>query len=216
MPILSEGIHDPHIFKAVFMAGSPGAGKTTVAHQLFRGSGLKELNLDKFWYFYNKKQPHNDYDYYHRQYKKQENLFLDGKLGLLIDGTARDATRIKETKTRLESLGYETAMVFVNVSLETSLKRAEARATTPGPDFGRVVDPEFIEDAWKKTQHGITELEHLFTPNFYLIQNEGGANNVQRAARKINNWLNTPSRNPVAKEWIRSQVETNPKRLERI
>ena len=49
---VDEGAYDPHIFKAVFMAGSPGAGKSTVANMLFRGSGLKVLNVDAFWQLY--------------------------------------------------------------------------------------------------------------------------------------------------------------------
>jgi adenylylsulfate kinase-like enzyme len=32
---VEEGVYDPHIFKAVFMAGSPGAGKSTIANKLF-------------------------------------------------------------------------------------------------------------------------------------------------------------------------------------
>ena len=39
---VDEGVHDPHIFKAVFMAGSPGAGKSTIANKLFAGTGLNE------------------------------------------------------------------------------------------------------------------------------------------------------------------------------
>ena len=30
-PILDEGPNDPHIFKAVFLAGGPGSGKSFVA-----------------------------------------------------------------------------------------------------------------------------------------------------------------------------------------
>ena len=46
---LHEGPHDPHIFKAVFMAGAPGAGKTTTSKKLLGGTGLRELNVDAFY-----------------------------------------------------------------------------------------------------------------------------------------------------------------------
>ena len=33
--LLNEGVRDPGIFKAVFLAGGPGSGKSYVAQQLF-------------------------------------------------------------------------------------------------------------------------------------------------------------------------------------
>ena len=38
---MSEGVNDPHIFKAVFMAGGPGSGKSFVAQKLLGGTGLR-------------------------------------------------------------------------------------------------------------------------------------------------------------------------------
>ena len=46
---LSEGKHDPSIFKAVFMAGAPGAGKSFVSDWMALGPqlGYKVINSDK-------------------------------------------------------------------------------------------------------------------------------------------------------------------------
>ena len=42
-----EGPHDPYQYKAIFFAGSPGAGKTYVARQLAGVfGGLKQVNMD--------------------------------------------------------------------------------------------------------------------------------------------------------------------------
>ena len=41
---MEEGVNDPHIFKAVFMAGGPGSGKSFVAKKMLAGTGLKMLN----------------------------------------------------------------------------------------------------------------------------------------------------------------------------
>ena len=52
---IKEGVEDPGIFKAVFLAGGPGSGKTFVSRQLFgmpdsiniSTSGMKMVNSDK-------------------------------------------------------------------------------------------------------------------------------------------------------------------------
>ena len=43
---LSEGLYDPGIFKAFFLAGGPGSGKTFVTSSAFAGSGMKVVNSD--------------------------------------------------------------------------------------------------------------------------------------------------------------------------
>ena len=40
-----KGPNDPNIFKAVFMAGGPGSGKSYVADKLLKGRGLKKAIL---------------------------------------------------------------------------------------------------------------------------------------------------------------------------
>ena len=44
--ILAEGVYDPGIFKAFFLAGGPGSGKTFVTQSAFAGTGLKIVNSD--------------------------------------------------------------------------------------------------------------------------------------------------------------------------
>ena len=44
---LQEGVYDPGIFKAYFLAGGPGAGKTFVTKSAFAGLGLKMVNSDE-------------------------------------------------------------------------------------------------------------------------------------------------------------------------
>ena len=43
---LKEGIYDPGIFKAFFLAGGPGSGKSFVTQSAFAGTGLKVVNSD--------------------------------------------------------------------------------------------------------------------------------------------------------------------------
>jgi len=67
--IMNEGVYDPGIFKAIFLAGGPGSGKSFVGHELlgipkggfsginmsFAPSGVKLINSDpEFEYFLKK------------------------------------------------------------------------------------------------------------------------------------------------------------------
>lgn len=202
---VEEGVHDPHIFKAVFMAGSPGAGKSTVANMLFRGSGLKVLNVDSFWQLYRTQGKRGDYEKYWELYKKQEGNFLDGRLGLIIDGTAKNPSRMAQVKADLEAMGYETAMVFVNTSLETSLDRVVNRAQSAGKDQGRTIDPEFVKDAWEKTQKGLGALQAMFGGAFFIVDNNR-APNIGYVDKTMRNWLAKKPTNPAAREWMQQQM----------
>lgn len=204
---VEEGVNDPHIFKAVFMAGSPGSGKTTIANKLFKGSGLRELNVDKFWQYYTAKQDPKDYEHYWEKYSKQNELFKQGRMGLLIDGTAKNPEKMQKVKEELESLGYETAMIFVNTSLETSLNRTVNRAKQPGPDYGREIDPEFVEDAWLKTQKGLGQLQSMFGQRFFIIDNNRGTPNISYVQKAIDKWLNAPPSSHIAKEWMKKEQQ---------
>ena len=211
---VDEGAYDPHIFKAVFMAGSPGAGKSTVANMLFRGSGLKVLNVDSFWQLFKSQGKQGNYERYWELYKKQEGNLLDGRLGLIIDGTAKNPERMAKVKHDLESMGYETAMVFVNTSLDTSLQRVTQRAQGSTKDAGREIDPQFVKDAWEKTQKGLGALQSLFQGNFFIVDNNSnrGTPNIGYVDKAMRNWLAKKPTNNAAREWLQAQLDAKKQR----
>ena len=43
---LQEGVYDPNIFKAFFLAGGPGSGKSYVVQRTTGGLGMKVVNPD--------------------------------------------------------------------------------------------------------------------------------------------------------------------------
>ena len=95
-----EGPNDPHIFKAVFLAGGPGSGKSYVAGKLLSGTGLKPLNSDDVYEYLAKKHEMDlsspdvvgsdrGQERPQKKLQKREDLYLDGRLGL-TDGTGKD------------------------------------------------------------------------------------------------------------------------------
>ena len=43
---LAEGVYDRNIFKAFFLAGGPGSGKSWVSDRTLGGAGMKLINSD--------------------------------------------------------------------------------------------------------------------------------------------------------------------------
>ena len=139
-----EGPHDPYQYKAIFFAGSPGAGKTYVARKLAGVfGGLKQVNMDIIfkhlmtkknlsWKMPPEEEPEREIQRQRSKelVAKQQQSLSDSGLGLLIDSTGRIAGTVRRIKDELEDKGYETTMVFVNTDLQTALRRNKERERT--------------------------------------------------------------------------------------
>jgi len=221
---IDEGINDPHIFKAVFMAGGPGAGKSYVAQKLLAGTGLKTLNSDvAFTWLMNKANLRLDMpddekeerDQVRARAKEitatQEDLYLQGRLGLIIDGTGKDLKKISAINKMLKDIGYETKMVFVNTDLETALSRNQQR----GQEGDRTVDPEIAKSSWKKVQSNLMAYQQEFgADNFYIVDNSAGEQTVKQKKdfetvwKRFRSFLNSKPRRPQAKYWMKQQTSS--------
>ena len=217
---VEEGINDPHIFKAVFMAGGPGSGKSFVAKKMLRGTGLKMVNSDEVFELIMNKDgiemtPDNvgsDAGQERREKAKvltmkRKDIFLDGKLGVVIDGTGKDVMKIGKIKDRLEGLGYDSMMLFVNTSLDVAKERNLKR--------DRSVPEDMVVDMWKQVQDNIMKFQQMFgAPNFYVIDNSGGLEdparqkNFAKVDRAIDKFLIKPPTKRVARDWIRDNTKT--------
>jgi len=181
-----EGKYDKNIFKAVFLVGSPASGKTETYEATLSSKDLKHIDPDKVMSFFVKKdkgslQDTSSYSKYQDRVKKTLNRLTDGyiksRLGLVIDGTGRDKNLIFSIKNKLENLGYQTAMVYINTPLERALKKYKER--------NRAVDKEFLLKAVKDVRKNIPEYKKKFK-NFYELED---FSQIKDLNRKINNFL---------------------------
>jgi dephospho-CoA kinase len=218
---VDEGVNDPHIFKAVFLAGGPGSGKSFVSKNILGGTGLKTMNSDDVYEILMKKQdlalnpdtiasPQGQEirDKAKLMTKKRSANWIDGRLGLLIDGTGKDVAKYQKQAEFLRMLGYDVAMIFVNTSEEVAQQRNRQRA--------RSLKPEMVSAMWNDVQQNLMKFQQIFgAGRFHIIDNSGGLEDLDRQKNfdKVYNetqrFLNTPPSKPAAKKWIQNQKAQN-------
>ena len=213
---LDEGINDPAIFKAIFLAGGPGSGKSFIVGKTGLTSlGFKVVNSDTAFERSLKQaglemNPDNIFSIKGQGIRskakeltaKQQGLYIKGRLGLVIDGTGRDSEKILKQKKMLERLGYSTAMILVNTDKETALKRNDARP--------RRLDPDVVGDMWDEVQRNLGQYQRAFKSRLTIVDNSDGVDynkETLRAYRIMSKFANAEPMNPIAKKWIKTQKE---------
>ena len=216
--ILAEGVYDPGIFKAFFLAGGPGSGKTFVTQSAFAGTGLKIVNSDTLFERGLKKanlslkMPESEAEFrdiIRRRAKSTAGTILDtymrGRLGLVIDATGRDKNIIQRQHALLSNLGYDSYMIFVNTSLDVALQRNRNRP--------RSIPEYIVTNSWNGVQSNIGQFQRIFSPNKMLIidnnrsEKELVTQTLGQAAKFIRSQLRTKPDNYIAKQWIAKELE---------
>lgn len=211
---IQGGVHDPGIFKAFFLAGGSGSGKTFVAEQMLKGHGLKFVNLDPILEKLLKQegislqmqklspeQTEIKDELRHearRLMQTQMGQYIQNRLGLAIDGTGRNYYYIEDPKEWLDKLGYDTYMIFVDASLKVALQRNKQRA--------RNLPNYLVKEFWQDVQKNKKAFKQLFGDNFILINNDKPAEENKEIFTKIwkaiSKYVNAPIKNKEAKTWI--------------
>ena len=219
---IEEGPNDPHIFKAVFLAGGPGSGKSFVAGKMLSGTGLKTVNSDDIYEYLMKKK---DMDMSDPEViaspdgqatrnkakdltnKRQGDIstgkggYLEGRLGLIIDGTGKDVAKVSKASEQLKALGYDTMMLFVNTSEDVAQERNKQRA--------RSIPSEMVSKMWRQVQNNLMKFQQVFgAANFHVVDNSGGLEDPERkenfleVTRAIDKFLMKAPQNRMAQQWL--------------
>ena len=218
---VEEGVNDPAIFKAIFLAGGPGSGKSFIVGKTGLTSlGFKVVNSDTaFERAMNQAgmemNPDNIFSVGGQDIRtkakeltaKQQMMYMKGRLGLVIDGTGRDADKIIRQNEKLKELGYSTAMIFVNTDKETALRRNMERA--------RKLDPKEVAKMWDNVQRNVGKYQRAFKSRLTIVDNSDGKDynkETTRAFRIMKQFADKKPMNPIAQKWIKTQKEeTNPR-----
>tara|TARA_Y100000991_G_scaffold140855_1_gene106244 strand:- start:518 stop:1213 length:696 start_codon:yes stop_codon:yes gene_type:complete len=215
---INEGVYDPGIFKAFFLAGGPGSGKTFVTQSAFAGTGLKLVNSDvKFERDLRKanlslKMPDEE-KYFRDRIRqsakefagKQMDTYLKGRLGMIVDSTARDYPSIQRQYNLLRNIGYDCYMIFVNTSLDVALERNRTRS--------RSIPEYIVQKSWKGVQANMGAFQKVFGHSKMLIvdnnkdDKELVTQTLNTASRFIRSRLRSKPETQIAMSWIKRELE---------
>ena len=226
--ILTEGVHDKAIFKAVFLAGGPGSGKDYVLDNTLAGHGLTEINSDKALEFLMDKEgldktmpasENEKKDIVRGRAKNitelRQKLALLGRNGLIINGTGDDVEKITKIKKKLEEIGYDSSMVVVNTADEISKQRNIER----GQRGGRTVPENIRKEKWDNVQAGRAEFAKMFGQNYMEFDNSEDLRTappeVVKAKKEemlqlftnVKNFVAAKPSSDAAKQWIAGELD---------
>jgi len=210
---LQEGVYDPNILKAFFLAGGPGSGKSYVVKRGTGGLGLKTVNSDDVFEKYLKdaglsmKMPKSEEEPRDKLRDKAKAVtkarmgnYVEGRLGLIIDGTGKEYDRIAKQATQLKQLGYDVHMIFVNTSLETALKRNAAR--------DRTVPRSIATKSWKTVQSNMGKFSQYFRQNFIVVDNNDSKEDVMGPVYKqVMSLAKKKVQNKTGLNWIQGELD---------
>lgn len=208
---LDEGVNDPAIFKAIFLAGGPGSGKSFIVGKTgLTAMGYKVVNSDDAFEAAMSKvgmemTPDNIFSPKGQELRgkakkitgKKEERYLKGRLGLVVDGTGKDPDKIAAQAKKVKELGYDVAMIFVNTDMDTALNRNRMRA--------RSLPDKEVEAYWKAVQRNVGKFQRMFgKENFLIVDNSEGKNYEKEtltAYRDAKKFTDKPH-GAKAKRWI--------------
>jgi dephospho-CoA kinase len=214
---ITEGVYDPSIFKAFFLAGGPGSGKSFVSKSALSGMGLKVINSDSAFESRLKKEKmsidfaaHDEKEIIKRDNIRskakqvagmQLSMALAGRLGIIIDSTGRNIEKTEIEAKNLRTIGYDIHMIFVNTSLEVALERNRNRT--------RKLPDAIVINSHKQVQKNLGKLQRIFGHrNFLIVDNNKEGEDVNPMIHKrIRSMINRAPTSYQAVKWIHRELD---------
>jgi len=234
--LMKEGIYDPGILKAVFMAGGPGSGKSYTAKTIFGGdpkkttalsttSGLKFVNSDPAF----EKFLHDA-----GISPKDLGSMSAEEFGAITDPDNPDSIRsrasaIKKKQQKLFTAPDSKLGVIIDGTGDDYDKLAGKKkvleelgydtymvfvntslevAQERNAERDRTLPADLVEEIWSDVQQNLGRFQRLFGANNIVIVDNTVYGPLDDAIQSaVNKFLNSPIQNRVGREWIESELE---------
>jgi predicted kinase len=196
------GIHENvnhGMFKAIFISGGPGSGKDIIIREAIAEQNAVEITSTTAISILNDK--HKLYEF-SRDGRREA---IRQRQPLIITGTTNEQYNIIAIREELEELGYETMMIFVNTSNESSRKRNERHE--------RMMAESVRQERWEVTQLVAEKFNQEFK-KYLEFDNSidlNEANEIETSEKEedisiiyeMTNWFfDTPVENEIAESWM--------------
>ena len=233
--LITEGLYDPGILKAVFMAGGPGSGKSKTASLIFGGeaienaamqagtaTGLRVINSDPAFEKFLKDagispselKDMSDEEFYNvtelpgSPRQKAKGLKKVAQSAAMIGrlGLIVDGTGQDLDKMKKKKAYVEKAGYdTMMVFVNTTLEKAQERNLKRE----RKLKEADVEEIWTNVQANLEAYRSLFGANFQIIDNTDYNWDVatKEAAAAAQAFVASPIKNPIGREWIEQQVK---------
>jgi predicted ABC-type ATPase len=118
--------------------------------------------------------------------KRKKQLAAENK-DFLVDGTGGNFNEINSQIKKLRDIGYETAMIYIDIDLETSI----ARNIDRGKRGGRRLSDRSVERSHAGVRGNKELYKDLFGKNFFYIDASpvGYEKSIKNVAQEINRFL---------------------------
>ena len=196
--VISEGVYDPGIFKAIFLAGGPGSGKSFVAGELvgipkggfskmdmsFAPSGVKLVNSDPEFEYFLKKVGIDPKDLGNLSDEEFKQLTEPA------DSPRQKAKRVKDSREKLYMAGRLGLLIDGTGDDYGKIKKKREELVKLGYDTymifintslevaqqrnaqrDRKLPDKMVEKIWKDVQKNLGRFQGLFKSNFKIIDN---------------------------------------------
>lgn len=208
---LNESVRDRGIFKAIFFAGIPGAGKSYVLSKITDGNIMPRIiNTDTYTEFLISKLGRDiskEFEFFEKDIKKvtlsQLVNYINGALPLFVDGTSNSPSSLFKRDGILKSFGYDTGMVWINTDLNQALSRAKSRTRTVPEDFIIKVHESLAKNKSYYQSHFKTFVE--------INNNDGELTDeiILSAYNKVRGFYNNQIENPIGIENRDKMMKSN-------
>lgn len=231
--LILEGIYDPGILKAVFMAGGPGSGKSFTAGAVFGGNaiegatqqagtslGLRIINSDPAFEMYLSKAGVSPADLATLPEEEFKALTEpeDSPRGKAskMKKTAQRAAQVGRLGLIIDGTGDDAAKIATKkeavealgydtmmVFVNTTLEMAQER----NMKRDRKLPKDLVEEIWTNVQANKEAYESMFS-NFQVIDNteyEWGPAEEAAAGAAVA-FVEGPIQNPVGRQWVQDAI----------
>ena len=196
------GIHESAnhgMFKAIFVSGGPGSGKDIIIREAISEQNAVEINSTTAINILNDKHKLFEFS---RDSRREA---IRNRLPLIITGTTNEQFNLLAIREELEELGYETMMIFVNTTNESSKKRNEGHE--------RILSESVRQERWDVTQLVAEKYNQEFSKylEFDNSLDLNEANDFEKAEKEedisiiyeMTNWFFDSSvDNEIAESWM--------------